>query len=74
MQSFPPRFLIGLEVHMYKHNYFPNAKHTFTIRLEENGKFWQLVDDSGGLIAESSDWWEMKRWAEYKRLKVKLLK
>jgi hypothetical protein len=59
---------------MYLLNYFPNAKHTFTIRLEDNGKFWQLVDDNGGLIAESSSWWEMKRWAGGRRLKVKLLK
>lgn len=57
---------------MYTQNHFPNSKHTFSIALEDNGKFWQLTDNDGGLIAESNSWRELKKWAEYKRLKVKI--
>ena len=72
MQNFPYRLFCGLEVYMYKHNYFPNAKHSFSIAIDDTGKFWQLTDNEGGLIAESNSWRELKRWAEYRRLKVRL--
>lgn len=57
---------------MYTLNHFPNSKHTFSIALNDTGKFWQLTDNEGGLIAESNSWRELKRWAEYKRLTVKI--
>jgi hypothetical protein len=55
---------------MYHINLFPNSKHTFRIQLDETGKFWQLIDNQGGIIAESNSWRELKRWAERKRLQI----
>lgn len=57
---------------MYTINKFPNSKHTFSIALNDTGKFWQLTDNEGGVIAESNSWRELKKWAEYKRLTVKI--
>ena len=57
---------------MYTINHFPNSKHTFSIALSDNGKFWQLTDNDGGIIAESNSWRELKKWADYKRLTVKI--
>jgi hypothetical protein len=57
---------------MYTINHFPNSKHTFSIVLSDNNKFFQLIDNTGGVIAESNSWRELKRWAEYKRLTVKI--
>ncbi len=57
---------------MYTLNHFPNSKHTFSISLSDNNKFWQLTDNQGGVIAESNSWRELKRWAETKRLTVKV--
>jgi hypothetical protein len=57
---------------MYHLNNFPNSKHTFSIALSDNGKFWQLTDNQGGIIAESNSWRELLRWAETKRLTVKV--
>ena len=59
---------------MYTLNYFPNSKHTFSIALNDTGRFWQLTDNAGGVIAESCSWRELKRWAERKRLKVTFYK
>lgn len=59
---------------MYRYNYFPNSKHSFSIALDDTGKFWQLTDNDGGLIAESNSWRELKRWGELKKLKIKLYK
>ena len=59
---------------MYHINNFPNSKHTFSISLNDTGKFWQLTDNSGGVIAESCSWRELEKYALYKRLKVKLYK
>jgi len=57
---------------MYTLNHFPNSKHTFSIARNETDRFWQLTDNDGGIIAESISWRELKKWAEVKRLKVKL--
>lgn len=57
---------------MYHLNNFPNSKHKFSIAMDDTCKFWQLTDNEGGLIAESNSWRELKRWAEYKRLTVKI--
>lgn len=71
MQNFPPRFFCGLEDYkMYTLNHFPDRNHTFRIQLNETGKFFQLIDNSGGIIAESNSWRELKKWAELKKLEV----
>lgn len=57
---------------MYKLNPFPNSKHKFSIALDDSNKFWQLTDNEGGIIAESNSWHELKKWAEFKKLTVKL--
>jgi hypothetical protein len=57
---------------MYHINNFPNSKHTFSIALDDTGKFWQLTDNDGGIIAESNSWRELKRWGELKKLKIKI--
>jgi hypothetical protein len=57
---------------MYVLNHFPNAKHNFSIRLNDTGKFWQLMDNQGGIIAEANSWRSLKKFAEYKRLPVQM--
>jgi hypothetical protein len=63
-----------MEVFMYHINNFPNSKHTFSIALNDTGKFWQLTDNQGGVIAESNSWRELKKYAEYKKLSVTFYK
>jgi len=59
---------------MYHYNLFPSSKHTYSIHLNDTGRFWQLTDNASGVIAESCSWRELKRWAEYKHLKVTFYK
>lgn len=53
---------------MYHLNNNPNKKHTFRIQLNDNGKFFQLVDNSGGIIGESFSWRELKKYSENNKL------
>jgi hypothetical protein len=38
--------------------------------MNSTGKFWQLLDNQGGIIGESNSWRELKAWAERKHLTI----
>lgn len=37
-----------------------------------NGKFYQLLDVMGGVVAEADSWRRLKKWGELQGLKVKM--
>ncbi len=53
---------------VYHLNNNPNKKSTFRIQLNDTGKFFQLIDNKGGIIGESFSWRELKKYAEQKKL------
>lgn len=53
---------------MYILNHNPNKKHSFSIRLNNTGKFFQLIDNSGGIVAECFSWRMLKKHAENNKL------
>jgi hypothetical protein len=55
---------------MYVLNHFPNKKNKFVISLCPTGKFWELRDTNGGIIAEADSWRRLKKWAEVNKLSV----
>jgi hypothetical protein len=58
---------------MYHINNNPNKKHTFRIQLNDTGKFFQLIDNSGGVIAECFSWRMLKKYAENEKLTLTFL-
>lgn len=53
---------------MYHLNNNPDRKSTFRIELNDTGKFFQLIDNNGGVVGESFSWRELKKYAEQKKL------
>ena len=59
---------------MYHLNYNPDPKYAYVIKMDPMGKFWQLIGDNIGVVAESNSWRELKKYAELNKLKLTLFR
>lgn len=58
---------------MYKLNINPPTDAKYTIQLNSDGKFYQLIGENVGVIAESDSWRRLKKYAESSKLSLYFL-